>query len=206
MPSPYKIRHHPAKKRSHTGRAVILLAILSLLLGGFIYTVLLDNSKNVTQIEEDSLYPKIYAEDLGKSSENLKEKYPNLFLSKNRDGLLIGQHKLKDAQYIIWFVAENKDYIAFRIKASQTYDKLEEKAMLAYFARYFGRPFDAACQGKTTSATQSCHYKWWVRDGVSLDVYSRTRTDGRVILDAITTDTYLMAKHHNIIRSVIPTR
>lgn len=206
MPSPYKVKHKPSKPKSNGGKLVVFLFLFTLLLGGFLYALLLKEPVKPQAEKAPSLYPHVRADDLGKTPGDLKEKYPSLFLTKNRDGLVIGQHKFKNASYIIWFVAENKDYVAFRIKASQTYNQLQEKDMLSYFGSLYGRPFDAACSGKTTAARQSCHYKWWVRDQVSLDVYTRQKSNQKINLDAITTDTYLMSKHHSAIRGLLPTQ
>ncbi|NVK17670.1 MAG: hypothetical protein HWE30_03115 [Methylocystaceae bacterium] len=186
------------------GKLAIFLFLFTLLLGAFLYALLLQEPVQPKTSQAPQLYPHVRADDLGKTPGKLQEKYPNLFLSQDRNGLMVGQHKFDNAQYIIWFVLENKDYRAFRIKASRTYSKLEDKEMLSYFGSLYGRPFDAVCRGNTTVARQSCHYKWWVKDRVSLDVLTREKSDKSISLDAITTDSYLSTKHHNAIRRLLP--
>ncbi|MDV7340101.1 hypothetical protein RYZ26_10890 [Terasakiella sp. A23] len=181
-----------------------MLALFSLVLGGFIYAALLKDHINPSKKSHISPYPEIKVEDLGKRVDDLKRKYPDLLLTQNRDGWVVGRHKFEGAHYTVWFIAENKEFVAFRIKATQTYSHLKEKETLKFFGTLFGRPFDNYCKGKSTYAIESCHYKWWVRDAVSLDVYTRTKKDQSVVLDAITTDTYLTSKHHKIIRTFLP--
>ena len=206
MASPYRIKHKPSKRASSTLRVLLMLVFFGLVIIGFIYTFLIDTQEPKKQKTATPLYPAIHAEDLGKSPKDLKHKYPDLFLSNDRYGKLIGKHTLDGANYYIWFVAENKAYKAFRIKADKTYKKLEEKEVLQYFASLYGRPFDGQCNGKTTFAMDKCHFKWWVRKGVSLDLYSRYKSNKTMTLSAVTSDTYLMSKHHQKVRSVLPTQ
>ncbi len=206
MKSPYKIKYKPGKRKSEGTRIVMLLMIASVVVTGFVYTFMHTEAKMVPPEETKSLYPTIKAEDLGKTARQLKQKYPALFLTTDRYGLLTGQHKLDGADHTIWFVAENKEYIAFRVKAKKTLKAAREREFLTHFGKLYGRAFDGQCQGKSTYALENCHYKWWVRKAVTLDLYSRFTDKTSLTLSAITTDTYLSSKHHHQVQAVLPTQ
>jgi len=194
------------EKRPLIIRGLIFIALFATVILGFIYTILLEKeTTRETSLTGDDYAP-IYVEDLGKSPEALKKKYPDLFLQKNRFGVLIGQHKMHDAQYTVWFVADSGEYKAFRLRAKKYHPALNETDVLRDFADRFSRPVDSTCDGQTTFAKQKCHYKWWVREKVSLDLYSRFHRKGGLTLSAITTDTYLGTKHFGQVKSVLPTR
>lgn len=204
MPRPRKANYSATPRGSDMAKITFIVILFAIVLGGFIYAVLIRAPIEPTTKAPDGPFPAIKAEDLGKSATELKKQYPELFLTRNKHGLMVGQHTLHDASYTVWFVAENRQYLAFRIKASKQFDKLKEEDLLNYFGKLYGRPFDGACSSNTTYALQKCSYKWWVRKAVKLDVHSRLKEDNRVEFSAISTDTYLTSKHHQSIRSVLP--
>lgn len=204
MPRPRKGTYTADNRGSDMAKITFIITLFAIVLGGFIYAVLIRAPIENTAKAPDGPFPAIKAEDLGKTAGELKKQYPELFLTRNKHGLMVGQHKLNDANYTIWFVAENREYLAFRVKADKKFDKLQEQDLLSYFGKLYGRPFDGSCTGNTTYAAQKCAYKWWVRKGVALDIYSRLKEDKTVEFSAISTDTYLTSKHHQTIRSVLP--
>ncbi len=204
MVSPYQVKHKPTRRTSDTTRFLVLTVLFSLIVGGFVYAFVLREPVNSQSKPAPSLYPPIHAEDLGKTPKALKKKYPDLFLANDRYGNQVARHKLDNAQYTIWFVAENGEKQAFRIKALKKLPALDEADMLAFFAKLYGRPFDGQCSGKSTYAENNCQYKWWVRKSISLDLFSRHTSKKSVTLSAVTTDTYLATKHHKAVKSVLP--
>jgi hypothetical protein len=204
MARPRKVSYTAKNRGSDMAKITFIITLFAIVLGGFIYAVLIRAPIEATTKPPEGPFPAIKAEDLGKTAGTLKDQYPELFLTRSKHGLMIGQHKLDGANYTIWFVAENREYLAFRIKATTSFDKLKEQDLLTYFGQLYGRPFDGACSSDTTYALQKCSYKWWVREGVKLDVHSRLKKDKSVEFNAISTDTYLSSKHHHTIRSVVP--
>lgn len=204
MSSPYKVKYKPTKKPSNTLKFLGLLSLFAAIVAGFIYAFIIRETPSSQTTAQKSPYPPIHMEDLGKTPGELKKKYPNLLLTNDRKGRPVAKLKMDGAHYFIWFIAENGEKLAFRIKANKTYKTLEENDVLSHFGSLFGRPFDGQCDGKTSYAMDKCHFKWWVREMVSLDLHSRFTSKGNVILSAITTDTYLSTKHHKSIKRVLP--
>lgn len=203
----YARSSHPLpKRRPPIIRGMLFITLFASVIAAFIYTVLIKKDPEREASLTGDKYAPIYAEDLGQSPDALKKKYPDLFLQKNRFGVLVGQNKMHDAQYTIWFVADSGKHKAFRLQAKKYHPDLKESDVLHDFADRFSRPVDSSCDGQTTFAKQKCHYKWWVRDKVSLDLYSRFHREGGLTLSTVTTDTYLSTKHYNQVRSVLPTR
>ncbi len=206
MPRLNPRRHRSGTRLKHIIRMFFFLAFIALVMGGFIYTILIKEQPQEADIPADSKYAPIFAEDLGQTPEALKAKYPDLLLRTNRLGVLTGKHVMKGAQYTIWFVKDTKEYKAFRLQAQKTYAHLSEPEIAQDFAKLYSRPVDSTCSGKTAYAENKCHYKWWIRKNVTLDLYSRFLRNDRVELSAISTDTYLTSKHFDAVKSVLPTQ
>jgi|GEM_PF-1830603 len=196
MASPYKVRNKPTKPSSDRSKILILLIFSSLVLSGFLYATLIHEPEQGATVQKASRFPDIYAKNLGKTPSYFKNKYPDLFLTHDRFGNSVAHFPFDDAKYSIWFITENKQERAFRIKIDKTYKNLSEKEITDHFAKLYGRTVDVQCDGKTSSSTQHCRYKWWVRNAVTLDLYSCFAQNKPVTLSAVTTDTYLAGKYH----------
>jgi len=199
-------KYRSGNQLKHIVRMFFFLAIIALVLGGFVYTILIKEQPHEADIPENSKYAPIFAEDLGQTPEALKAKYPDLLLRTNRRGVLTGKHVMRGAQYTIWFVKDINEYKAFRLQAQKTYPHLSESEIAQDFAKLYSRPVDSTCSGKTAYAENKCHYKWWIRKNVTLDLYSRFLRNNQVELSAISTDTYLTSKYFDAVKSVLPTQ
>jgi hypothetical protein len=204
MASPYRVKHKPSKRTSNKIKTLGLVLIVATVFAAFLYAYLQYTPQTEPEKQIVSDFPNIHAEDLGKTPKELKSKYPELFFKTNHLGQLVASHTLDGAQYIIWFVSDHQVQRAFRVKAQKTYSTLGEKEILDHFGHLYSRPFDTSCTGKTTYSEEKCHFKWWVRKSVSLDVFTRLLPDQSTFLSAITTDTYLTSKFHEQIKSVLP--
>ncbi|WP_419797143.1 MAG: hypothetical protein ACNI26_12480 [Terasakiella sp.] len=205
MRRPQRRKPRSENPLKHIVRIFFFLALIVLVLGGFVYTVLIKEQPQEADIPANSKYAPIFAEDLGQTPEALKAKYPDLLLRTNRLGVLTGKHVMRGAQYTIWFVKNPNEYKAFRLQAQKTYPHLSEPEIAQDFAKLYSRPVDSTCSGKSAYAENKCHYKWWIRKNVTLDLYSRFLKNDRVELSAISTDTYLTSKHFDAVKSVLPT-
>ena len=85
MASPYSVKNKPTKRSSDMTKIAFMLIVFALVFGGFIYAILIVGP--IARKEETALlpYPIVQVEDLGKTVGKLKEKYPDLFLSKKGD-------------------------------------------------------------------------------------------------------------------------
>jgi len=176
------------------------------MISGFVYTAMIKNTPSSHTVITNKIITPIYAEDLGKTPKQLQKKYPDLFMETDKFGLVVGKHKLDGAYQTIWFVADNKVYKAFRLRSWKKTTSLNEEEITGHFAKRYGRSFDSQCSGKSALAINKCHYKWWIRKNVTLDLYSRFKTDGSVTLSAITTDTHLVNRHFYEVKKVLPTQ
>jgi len=200
----YKNRNRVIKPSSNLSKILILLTLAGLVLSGFFYATLMYDLEKETPIEKVSKYPKTYAKNLGKSPDFFKKEYPNLFLTHDRFGNSVAHFPFENAKYSIWFVAESGTERAFRIKIDKSYEGLKEKDITNHFAKLYGRTVDVQCDHKTSSSTQHCRYKWWIRNAVSLDLYSRLTPNRPLTVSAVTTDTYLAGKYHRKVKGFLP--
>jgi len=206
MPRPQRRKNSSGSSLKHIVRIFFFLAFIALVLGGFVYTILIKEQPQKSDIPVNSKYAPIYAEDLGQTPKSLKAKYPDLLLRTNRQGVLTGKHVMRGATYTIWFVKDINEYKAFRLQAQKTYPHLSEPEIAQDFAKLYSRPVDSTCSGKTAYAENKCHYQWWIRKNVTLDLYSRFLRNDRVELTTVSTDTYLTSKHFDAVKSVLPTQ
>jgi hypothetical protein len=206
MARPFPIKGKSTGNSKQLVRIVFFMSVITLVICGFIYTILLKEQPDDAPLTPKTKYLPIYAEDLGKTPKDIQARYPDLFLRTNRFGVMTGKQVINDAQYTIWFVKEDADYKAFRLQTKKIYSHLDEQEIANDFAKLYSRPVDSSCTGKSAYAQNKCHYKWWVRQNVTLDLYSRFMENDRVEIRAITSDSYLVSKHYQQVKSVLPTQ
>lgn len=197
MGSPYKVKNKPSPRPKHIGKAMVFFGIFTLVLTGFFLVHYIPEQASGKGKFQEFSRPTVVVEDLGKTYEDLKRKYPALALKQDRLGRPVATHVMDGAHFVIWFIREGAQKKAFRIKADKPFQKATQDSVLNFFAQSYGRPIDGHCDSKSASKTQHCRYRWWLQDTISMDLYSKDDARDRLVLSTVLTNTYLAAKYHN---------
>jgi hypothetical protein len=201
MPSPYKIKNKPANRTSSKKWGLLWTTLLAIGVGAFIYSFI-HQPAPVKKSKPVSLTYR--ADDLGKNIQDLRQSYPELTLGRSLHGLTVATYPIEKAFYTAWFINNGKTEKVFRIRARTNETPYQTEMILKQLGQVYSRPIDVTCTQNSASQVQKCHYQWWIRKSVKLELFIQPMGDDLNRMSAVTTDTYLSTKHITDISAFIP--
>jgi hypothetical protein len=198
------ILHHNSKKRGLSQTKNLMSRLSSALL---LCTLAYTTMGNVPH-ENPSLYKMNILEDstahgLGKTLEYFKNTYPDIYITHDALGNRMTHFPFQGDYYYIWFVPDNNQEIAFRIKIDRSYSHHVTDEITENFIQNYGAPIERKCNEQTLPS-QRCHYKWQTEKALSFDLYSNFDDDKVFQISSIVTDTVLATKYHQSIDALLP--
>ena len=173
---------HNRSQWSGMGRLILLCLISITALGLFVAGVTTEGRPSVW----DGLFASGGNKDmglrfggvfLGMPLSVVERARPDIVLAGDRKGETTGSFQEGDTAYTVWFLNDDPDSKAYRVRYDRTDHVLGEEEILGRFGRKHGRPMISDCGQSVFAEGVRCHFRWLTGGGVPLDVYTRVFKD-----------------------------
>ncbi|TCS64046.1 hypothetical protein [Varunaivibrio sulfuroxidans] len=111
---------------------------------------------------------------LGDTLDNLKRKHPEVKIAVNRNGEAVAAFADDSGLYTVRYVSRKERNIAYQVRFEHTFKGMGEDQVIAHISKEYGRSASSDCKINATGRNKVCMLKWWLTDGIVLDVVTRS--------------------------------
>lgn len=195
----------PPTKRRSTGAQVDISILIGLLIASVVALGLFiamsftsapsDGEKFFAQLSDQKAHSFHMGDAwLGDTLDNLKRKHPDVKLAVNRNGGAVAAFADDTGLYTVRYISRKERNIAYQIRFEHTFKGMGEDQVIARISKEYGRSTSSDCKINATSRSKECTLKWWLTDGIVLDVITRSQNEEGVpatTVSIIASDTFL---------------
>ncbi|PCI38771.1 MAG: hypothetical protein COB46_10655 [Rhodospirillaceae bacterium] len=174
------------KSKSATKSTLVVLCMLSFMAIGAVAVV-----KKAPNVEFSfSQFFSIYAPTenaaislgevtLGSTMSAIRNTQPGATMGVTRSGDITLAFTDKASAFMVWYSEVDSRHVAYKARQAHTVKGISEDDYIGGLALKYGAPSLATCSRRVTDGIRDCHFSWWIKDDIRLDLTSRQRTKTR---------------------------
>lgn len=116
---------------------------------------------------------------LGTTMSDVRSLQPDATMSVTRSGDITLAFTEKASAFMVWYSEVDSRHVAYKARQARTVKGMSEDDFIGELALKYGSPSLATCSRRVTDGIRDCHFSWWIKDDIRLDLTSRQRTKNK---------------------------